>query len=205
MDWASGLLAAGTASASGLNLYATVLTLGLCQRQGWIELPSQWQVLGEFWVLAVAGVLFLVEFVVDKIPYADNLWDAVHTFIRVPAGAVLMATAFAEVDPSLRVVAGLLGGGLALTTHGAKSSARLAVNTSPEPFSNILLSLAEDGITIALLALAASHPWMAAAVLGMVLAVSLLLLYLFFRFTRALFSRLRSWVGRSGRKSVPAA
>ncbi len=123
MDWTSLSLAAGAASTSGINLYATVLTLGLLDRFHWLELPVEWRLLGETWVLILAGVLFVVEFIADKIPWVDSIWDAVHTFIRVPAGAVLMASAFANVDPGTRLAAALLGGSLALTTHSAKATA----------------------------------------------------------------------------------
>src|SRR6185436_17633076 len=136
--------AMGSAWLSGINLYATVVTLGLLQRFGLAHLPGNLGFMQEWWVIGVAGGLYLIEFVADKIPAVDSIWDAVHTFIRVPAGAVLAATAFAHFDPAVRLVALLAGGGVALSSHGAKAATRLAANTSPEPFSNILLSLFED-------------------------------------------------------------
>ena len=148
----------GSAWLSGFNLYATVLTLGLLQRFHLVELPGDLHVLSRLWVIGTAGLLYLVEFLADKIPLVDSIWDAVHTFIRVPAGAVLAASAFAHFSPAIRVVAVLAGGTLALSSHGAKASVRAAANTSPEPFSNIFLSLIEDIFTIGLTALAAFHP-----------------------------------------------
>src|SRR5215831_3605177 len=137
-------LGMGSAWLSGFNLYATVLTLGLLQRFHLVQLPGDLDFLSRWWVIGVAGVLYLVEFLADKIPVVDSVWDAIHTFIRVPAGAVLAASAFAHFDPAVRAVALLVGGTLALGSHGAKASIRAAANTSPEPFSNIMLSLGED-------------------------------------------------------------
>ena len=195
MDWSSLWLAMGAASTSGINLYATVLTLGLLQRFHWLQLPEEWRLLGENWVLVLADVLFLVEFVADKIPWVDSSWDAVHTFIRVPAGAVLMASAFVNLDNATRLAAALLGGSLALTTHSAKATARLAVNASPEPFTNIGLSLIEDMVTVFLLGLAATHPWLAAALLILLLLVCLFVISTLFKFTRLVLRRLRGWFG----------
>jgi Domain of unknown function (DUF4126) len=165
----------GSAWLSGFNLYATVLTLGLLQRFHLVQLPGDLEFLARWWVIAVAGVLYLVEFLADKIPVVDSVWDAIHTFIRVPAGAVLAASAFANFDPAVRAVALLAGGTLALGSHGTKASVRMAVNASPEPFSNILLSTAEDIFTIALAALAAFHP---VVILAIILVFILLLVWL---------------------------
>ncbi len=144
-DWISTVgTAMGTAWLSGINLYATVVTLGLLNRFHLVKLPGGLDMLGEWWVIGLAGALYLVEFVADKIPVVDTAWDAIHTFVRVPAGAVLAATAFAEFDPSVKMVAMILGGGIALSSHSAKTVTRLAANTSPEPFSNLGLSLGED-------------------------------------------------------------
>jgi len=194
MDWSSLGLAAVASSTSGLNLYATVLTLGLMQRYGWLQLPGKWNPLSHTWVLALAAALFVVEFIADKVPYLDSAWDAIHTFIRIPAGAILMAAAVADVDPSLRLVAGLIGGSLALTTHSTKATARLAANTSPEPFSNVLLSTLEDIATVSLLGLAASHPILAGLALVLVLGICAALLYTCFKFTRMFFGKLSRWL-----------
>src|SRR5271156_4963877 len=137
-------LGLGSAWLSGFNLYATVLTLGLLQRFHLVQLPGDLDFVSRGWVIALAAILFLVEFLADKIPVVDSVWDAIHTFIRVPAGAVLAASAFAHFDPAVRAVALLAGGSLALGSHGAKASVRATANTSPEPFSNIFLSIVED-------------------------------------------------------------
>src|SRR3954464_13645515 len=137
-------IAMGSAWLSGINLYATVLTLGLLQRFHLAHLPGDLDFIQQWWVLALAGCLYLIEFAADKIPVVDSVWDAVHTFIRVPAGAVLAASAFAHFDPAIRAMALLAGGTLALGSHGTKASIRMAANTSPEPFSNFLLSTVED-------------------------------------------------------------
>jgi uncharacterized membrane protein len=160
------------------------------QRFGWLRLPGEWSPLANTWVLALAAILFVVEFIADKIPYLDSAWDAIHTFIRVPAGAILMVAAVADVDPALRFAAGVIGGSLALTTHSAKATARLAANTSPEPFSNVLLSTVEDMATVFLLGLAASHPVLAGLVLVLLLGICVALVYTCFRFTRVFFAKL---------------
>jgi hypothetical protein len=151
-------LGMGSAWLSGINLYATVATLGLLARFHLVRLPGDLDFLGQWWVIAVAGVMYLIEFLADKIPVVDSVWDAIHTFIRVPAGAVLAASAFAHFSPAVRVAALLAGGGLALGSHATKASVRLTANASPEPISNFLLSTIEDIFTIGLAALAAFHP-----------------------------------------------
>ena len=159
MDWLTTLgMAMGSAWMSGINLYATVVTLGLLQRFKLVALPGDLGLVSDWWVIGVAGALYLIEFVADKIPAVDSVWDAIHTFIRVPAGAVLAASAFASFDPSVRLVAFLAGGGVALSSHGTKAATRLAANTSPEPVSNIVLSLLEDALTIGSAILMVFHP-----------------------------------------------
>jgi hypothetical protein len=149
MDWFSTIsLALGSAWTSGINLYATVTVLGLLQKFGAAKLPLGLTVLDNWWVIGVAGFLFLVEFFADKIPYVDSVWDVVHTFIRVPAGAIVAYAATSEIDPTVSVIAMLLGGGLALTSHGTKAALRATANLSPEPVSNWALSFIEDGIAI---------------------------------------------------------
>lgn len=149
-EWITTLsLALGSAWLAGINLYATATTLGLLQHFKVVQLPGELGVLGEWWIIAIAAGMYAVEFVADKVPAVDSAWDAIHTFIRVPAGAVLAATAFTDVDNRWLTVAALVsGGGLALTSHGVKSSLRAAANLSPEPFSNIALSLIEDVFAI---------------------------------------------------------
>ena len=160
-------IAMGSAWLSGINLYAAVLTMGLLQRFKLAHLPGDLSGLGEWWVIGLAGALYLIEFVADKIPAVDSVWDAVHTFIRIPAGAVLAASAFAHFDPSVRLAALLIGGGVALSSHGMKAATRVAVNASPEPFSNILLSLMEDAVAFGATVLMAFHP---VVILAMVVA-----------------------------------
>lgn len=161
-------IAMGSAWLSGINLYATVLTLGLLQRWNLAHLPGDLSILSHTWVIITAASLFAVQFIADKIPAVDSVWDVVHTFIRVPAGAILAATAFAHFSPEIRLMALLIGGGIALTSHSTKTATRLAANTSPEPVSNVLLSLAGDGVTIGGSVLAVSHP----LVLGVIVAVA---------------------------------
>jgi Domain of unknown function (DUF4126) len=165
-------LAFGAAWSSGINLYATVAALGLMQHYQWAQLPGGLHVLDNWIIIGVALFMYAVEFIADKIPLVDTLWDAVHTFIRVPAGAIVAGAATSDLNPTVQVVALLLGGGLALSTHGTKATARAAVNTSPEPFSNWTLSFLEDGVTIGAAALAVSHP----VVMLLVILVFLLLL-----------------------------
>ena len=138
----------GSAWLSGINLYATAATLGLLQRFGLVHLPGELGVLGNWWVIGVAAGMYVVEFIADKIPAVDSVWDVVHTFIRVPAGAVMAAAAFSHADPAVRIIALLVGGGVALSSHGTKAAVRATANLSPEPFSNIALSLAEDAVAV---------------------------------------------------------
>lgn len=181
--------AVGSAWLSGINLYATVLTLGVLQRFGAVHLPGELAYLSHNWILGTAGALLVMEFMADKIPAVDSVWDAIHTFIRIPAGAVLAATAFAHFDPSVRLVAVLLGGGLALTSHGTKAATRLAANTSPEPVSNVILSLLGDAITIGGSVLMAINPVIMLVLVAIALVVSLLLFRWIYRGLKRMFSR----------------
>lgn len=148
-EWLSTLgVAMGSAWLSGVNLYATAATLGLLQRFDLVHLPGDLGVLSSWWVIGVAAGMYVVEFIADKIPAVDSMWDFVHTFIRVPAGAVLAAAAFSDADPMVRIIALLVGGGVALSSHGTKAAVRATANLSPEPFSNIGLSLAEDAVAV---------------------------------------------------------
>ncbi len=173
----------GSAWLSGLNLYAAVATLGLLQHYKYVQLPGDLSILGGWWVIGIAAGLYLVQFVADKVPLVDSAWDAIHTFIRVPAGAILAASAFAHFDPAVRIAAMLVGGGVALSSHGTKASLRLTANTSPEPVSNILLSLGEDIVAFAGSILMAFHP---AVLVGVVVVFLLVAAYLASRIWRAL-------------------
>ena len=167
----------GAAVASGLRLYATVAVLGFLGRSGALTLPPGLDVLTHSWVIVAAASLYLVEFVADKVPIVDSIWDLVHTFIRVPAAALLAWAAFGGVDvpEHWRAIAALVCGGVALSAHGLKSSTRAVLNTSPEPVTNWLASLAEDGLTAFLLFLAVEHPVAAACVAAAVVIAAVLL------------------------------
>jgi hypothetical protein len=151
-------LALGTAWTSGINVYATVAALGIAGRAGMIQLPPELQVLTDPLVIGLACLMYVIEFVADKVPYVDNGWDIVHTFIRVPAGAILAARSLGTVNPALELAALLAGGGVALAAHGTKATLRLAINVSPEPFSNWLASIGEDLAVLGGLWLAFNHP-----------------------------------------------
>jgi hypothetical protein len=169
-------LAMGTAWASGLNLYATVATLGLAGSAGMIQLPPNLQVLTEPLVIAVACLMYFVEFFADKVPYVDNGWDVIHTFIRIPAGALLAARAVGNVNPALELAALLAGGTVALAAHGTKATVRLAVNVSPEPFSNWFASVGEDLSVLGGIWLIFHHPLvMVLLVLGFTAAAAWLI------------------------------
>ena len=176
--------AMGASWTSGINLYATVTVLGLLQHFGWAKLPGGLHVLDNWLIIGVAGFFFLIEFVADKIPYVDSVWDVVHTFIRVPAGAILALAATMEMPPAVRILAFLVGGSVALTSHGTKTSLRAAANLSPEPVSNWALSFSEDALAIGGAVLTALLP---VVILGVV-AVFLLL---FFWIMPKVFRRLR--------------
>ncbi len=164
-------LSMGTAWASGINLYATILTLGIMGVTGNMVLPEHLQILTNPMVIGASGLMFVTEFFADKIPGVDSGWDAVHTFIRIPAGAMLAAGAIGEVNPAMQLVAGIMGGGLAAGTHATKAGTRALINTSPEPFTNWTASVAEDVAVIAGVWTAIQHP-----VLFLVLLVIFILL-----------------------------
>jgi hypothetical protein len=196
--------AMGLGFVSGINLYATVLAVGLGVNLGLIQLApplAGLAVLGDPLVIAVAGVMYCVEFFADKIPWVDTAWDGLHTFIRPLGAAWLAAGALGRVDPGLDVVAALLAGGVALSTHSAKAGLRLAANTSPEPFSNIGLSLAEDVLAVGGSWLALRYPVAAGALAPAFVAGVILLAPRLFRLARAqamgVAALLRTWLGRA--------
>jgi hypothetical protein len=154
----------GFSFAAGINLYATVAVLGLAKRYGWVELPEQFAVFDNDVVIGAAVVLYLVEFVADKVPWVDSLWDTVHTVIRPLGGAIIAVAALGEASPTVEGLMALMGGTIAAGTHFTKAGTRAVVNTSPEPFSNWVLSLAEDAFVIGLVALALAYPVAAAVV-----------------------------------------
>jgi hypothetical protein len=151
-------LAMGTAWTSGINLYATVAALGIANRLEMIQLPQNLEVLSHPGVIAIACIMYVIEFVADKVPYVDNGWDVLHTFIRVPAGAILAAQSLGDMNPALELMAYLAGGSIALVAHGTKATTRLAINASPEPFSNWVASFAEDLTVLGGVWLMFNHP-----------------------------------------------
>lgn len=177
-------LALGAGFSSGLNLYATVATLGLLQRFGVIHLPPGLQVLSHPLVLGIAAALYVIEFFADKVPYVDTIWDSVHTFVRPPAAALLAYGAAGAAAPEWRWGAALLAGGVALTAHGTKASARAAANSVPEPFSNWALSFGEDVLAVWLTWMATAHPLAATVIVVILVAISAFLLFHLFRFVR---------------------
>src|ERR1700728_2152821 len=183
-------LALGAGFSSGLNLYATIATLGLLQRFDVIHLPVSLQVLSHPWVVGIAIALYLIEFFADKIPYVDTVWDAIHPVIRPPAAALLAYSASGGVPPEWRWGAALLAGGVALTSHGTKASARAAVNASPEPFSNWTLSFGEDLLAVWLTWMATVHPRATIVVVVMLIALAVFVLFHLFRFLRRALQRL---------------
>ncbi len=183
-------LAMGTAWTSGINLYATVAALGIAQASGLVQLPPGLEVLANPAVIAVAVVMYVVEFFADKVPYADTGWDALHTFIRVPAGALLAARALGPTNPALEVVAALAGGSVALAAHGTKATVRLAINTSPEPFTNWAASIAEDVVAVLGVWAAFNHPYVMLALVIAFLALSIYLVPKILRSLRAVFRKL---------------
>ncbi len=177
MDFVSTLgLAMGASWVSGINLYATVATLGLLGRFAHLPLPGGLEALTNWWVIAIALGLYVIEFVADKVPYVDSIWDTVHTFVRVPAGAALAATAFGDFDRSVQVIAFLLGGGLAFSSHGTKASTRLAINASPEPVTNLAASLTEDVVAVGSTLLAAYFPIILIIIVVCFVAFSIIIL-----------------------------
>jgi hypothetical protein len=153
-----------TSFAAGLNVYATVLTLGLLAHAHWVALPPGLEILGNWWVIGVSGAMFALEFFADKIPAFDMIWNALHTFIRIPVAALIAYQASAELSPQMKLVAALAGGTIALISHSSKTAVRAAVTMSPEPLSNIALSTSEDVVAIGLTWLTTRHPWVAAAI-----------------------------------------
>ena len=183
-------VALGAGWASGLNTYAAVLVLGAAQRLGVVDLPPDLQVLTSPWVMGAAAILFALNFFADKIPYIDSINDMLQTFVRVPAGALLAYGAAGGLSPEVAVIAGLLGGTLAAGTHVAKTGTRALINTSPEPFSNIAASFAEDISVIGGLALAIAHPITFLCLLALFVALLIWLLPKLVRLALVPFRRL---------------
>jgi hypothetical protein len=198
MDTAQLVALAGALGwASGVRLYLVVMLTGLAGYFGWYELPAGLRLLAHPAVLGASGFMVFIEFVADKIPGLDSLWDTVHSVIRIPAGAALAAAAFGADSGVMSLVAALIGGSLAATSFAAKATTRAAINTSPEPFSNVGASLVEDGLVPAGLWLSVAHPVAFIAVLAVVLVISVWLIWVCWRFLRQLYVRMvRLFSGR---------
>ena len=192
-------LSMGTAWASGINLYAAILTLGLLGATGQMALPPNLAIVTQPIVILAAGVMFCIEFFADKIPGVDTGWDTIHSFIRIPGGALLAAAAVGDVNPAVMLAAGILGGGLAAGTHAAKAGSRVLINTSPEPFSNWLASIGEDLAVITGVWVALAHPWF---FLGFMVVFVLLMIWLLpklWRGIKAVFAKIASLFRRTDR------
>lgn len=185
-------LTMGAAWASGINLYAAILVLGLLGTTGNIILPPNLQILTDPMVIVAAGVMYFVEFFADKMPGVDTGWDTLHTFIRIPAGALLAAGAVGDVNPAVALTAAILGGGLAAGTHALKSGSRVIINTSPEPFTNWVTSIAEDVVVIGGLWTALHYPWLFMALMIVFIGLMIWLLPKIWRGVKKIFG----YIGR---------
>lgn len=203
MEWFSTLtLALGSAWTSGINLYATVVVLGLVQRVGGMHLPGGLHVLDSWLIIGIAAALYLIEFVADKVPYFDSLWDVLHTFIRVPAGVIIAYSATDDMNSAYTVIAALLGGGLALSSHGTKAAVRAGINLSPEPVSNWVMSIIEDIVAFAGAFLAVFAPIVIAIVLGVFILFFAWFAPKVFRAFRRMAGAIRAFFAGEGLKAV---
>jgi len=205
LDQISGILALtmGAAWASGINLYAAILMLGLMGTTGNVDLPPGLEILTDPLVLMAAGAMYFVEFFADKIPGVDSGWDAIHTFIRIPAGAMLAAGAVGDVTPALNLAAAIMGGGLAAATHATKAGSRALINTSPEPFSNWTASVTEDVAVIGGLWTALNHPTLFVVMMIVFILLMIWLLPKMWRGIKAVFRKIRSFFGGRDEKEAP--
>jgi len=188
---------AAVSFAAGLNVYATLATLGLLARAGLLPLPTTLQLLSNWWIIAASGMMSVLEFFADKIPAFDLIWNALHTFVRVPLAGLLAYAATSQLPLGKQLLATALGGAIALAAHGGKTAVRAAVTPSPEPFSNITLSLGEDALAIFLTWFATQHAYWAAAIAGVFLVTIIVLVRRVVRALRALFRPSGSTLGRN--------
>lgn len=198
-------LAGALGWASGVRLYLVVLLTGIAGFMGWIALPQGLHLLANPVVLGASGFMVFVEFFADKIPGLDSLWDVVHSVIRIPAGAALAASVFSADSAAMALVAALLGGGLAATSFAAKATTRAAINTSPEPFSNVGASLLEDGIVPLGLWLAVAHPLLFVVLLALLMVLSIWLIRVCWRFLKQLLTRVARIFSGKPDPGTPAA
>lgn len=188
-------IAAALGWASGLRLYAVLFIVGGAGTLGWVDLPRGLELLQHPLMLGASGFMFAMEFFADKIPLVDSVWDIAHALLRIPAAAALAASVFGADQATWAAVAALLGGSLAATSQAAKTSSRAAVNTSPEPFSNIVASLVEDGLVVGLLWLAWAHPLVFAVVMALLVVLAWVLIALLWKLARASIQRARQFFG----------
>jgi hypothetical protein len=177
----------GASFAAGLNVYATVATLGLIARAGWMDLPPSLHMLESWWVIGAAAALFAIEFVADKVPAFDLIWNALQTFVRVPVAALLGYAATAQLSPQAQVLSAVVAGGIAMAAHSGKFAVRAAVTPSPEPVSNTALSVAEDVAAVGLTWFATTHPYIAAAIAAICVVIAILLVRWLMRAIQAVF------------------
>lgn len=177
----------GSSWASGVNLYLTVAGLGIANRFHWIDLPGNMDAISHPLVILVAVLIYAIEFVADKIPFVDSLWDSVHTFIRPVGGAALAYMATANVGPAVQLPVALLSGAIAMDSHLTKATTRVAINTSPEPFTNSIASVTEDGLVLGVLWLIINHPIITTIVVILFILFSIWFLKKMFRFLRKVF------------------
>ena len=175
--------------AAGLNVYATVLTLGVLARLHWAVLPGGLEMLGDWWVIGASAALFAAEFVADKIPGIDMVWNAIHTFVRIPVAALLAYGATTHLSPPMQLLAVAVGSGIALAAHGSKTAVRAAVTPSPEPVSNIALSASEDVAAVGLSWLVTLHPWVSASIALVGIAVAIFAVRWVVKAIRRMFTR----------------
>jgi hypothetical protein len=196
-------LTAGVGWASGINLYALICVLGIAASTGNMVLPAELQILQDPMVIAAAGFMYMVEFVADKTPGVDSGWDGIHTFIRIPAGAMLAAGAVGDVSPAMEVAAGILGGSMAGASHFTKASTRLLINTSPEPVSNWTASIAEDLLVLSGIWAMLNHPLIFLCFMVFFIALAIWMLPKIIRALKAVFSKIRSWFRGQGASPAP--
>ena len=190
-------LSMGAAWASGINLYAALVMMGLMGASGNMVLPEQLQILSNPLVIGAAGLMYMVEFVADKMPGVDTAWDSLHTFIRIPAGAMLAAGAVGELAPAVELAAAIIGGGVAATSHVTKAGSRVLINTSPEPFSNWAASIGEDLVVLGGLYTALSHPWVFLVLLVLFLLLAVWIIPKLWRAIKTVFRGLGRLLGIS--------
>ena len=196
-------LTMGVAWASGINLYATILVLGLLGSSGHMVLPPDLMILADPLIIFAAGAMYVVEFFADKVPGVDNSWDTLHTFIRIPAGAALAVGAVGEVDPVVALAVAIVGGGLTAGTHAAKSGSRVLINTSPEPFSNWLASVVEDLAVVGGLFAALYNPWLFLVLLLLFIVLLIWMLPKIWRGVKLVFTALISFLQGAKKKPMP--